>query len=199
MAGWWAIVPVRSGPSAKSRLSELPADLRAGLSLAFARDTVAAARACEDIDTIIVVGDPAALEAFGDDAITTPDPGQGLNAAIETAAGQVPRANPVAVILGDLPALTPEELRIALQEGATSPRSFVCDAEGVGTTLLMSLDGSRLRPCFGERSRAAHAASGAVEIDAVGLERLRRDVDTTVALWDAVRLGVGPATRQALA
>lgn len=199
MAGWWAIVPVRSGPGAKSRLSDLPAGVRAGLSLAFARDTIAAVRDCRDVDAIIVVGDPTALDALGDSAITIPDPGGGLNAAVETAADQVPPANPVAVLLGDLPALSAAALGVALQAGRAFPRSFVCDAEGVGTTVLMSLDGSRLQPHFGERSRAAHAASGAVEINAPGLERLRRDVDTTVALWDAVRLGVGPATRQALA
>lgn len=199
MAGWWVIVPVRSGSGAKSRLSDLPAEVRAGLSLAFARDTIDAVRACRDVGAILVVGDPPALEAFSDSAITVPDPGQGLNAAIETAAHQVPLANPVAVLLGDLPALAPEALAVALRAGATFPRAFVCDAEGLGTTLLTSLDAARLSPRFGERSRAAHAASGAAEINGPGLERLRRDVDTTVALWDAVRLGVGPATRRMLA
>ena len=77
----------------------------------------------------------------------------------------------------------------------------MADAAGIGSTLLTARPGVELGPRFGERSRAAHRSSGAVELAASpgALAGLRRDVDTEVDLWDAVRLGVGPATTDALA
>ncbi len=51
-------------------------------------------------------------------------------------------------------------------------------------------------PRFGPRSRAAHAASGAVALEVGPVPGLRRDVDTEVDLWDAGRLGLGPATAE---
>jgi 2-phospho-L-lactate guanylyltransferase len=50
-------------------------------------------------------------------------------------------------------------------------------------------------PRFGGRSRAAHRAAGAVELMLEGIASVRRDVDTEVDLWDALRLGVGPRTK----
>ena len=94
--------------------------------------------------------------------------------------------------------LTADELARALLSAQAHARCFVCDSEGVGTTMLASADPAELGPHFGERSRAAHAASGAVEIEDPALPRLRRDVDSEVALWDARRLGVGPATAAVL-
>ena len=76
---------------------------------------------------------------------------------------------------------------------------FVADTEGTGTTLLTAADGSRLDPRFGHRSRARHAASGAVELVTGPLASLRRDVDTEVDLHDARRLGLGPRTLAVLA
>lgn len=195
----WAIVPVRTGTAAKSRLATRTADQRASLSLAFARDTLAAIARCEAITGTILVADPAALDELGAGCTTVEDPGAGLNAAIRTGASAVPRGSRCVAILADLPCLTPDVLAIALEAAQAHSRAFVCDAEGIGTTLLISDDPALLDPRFGERSRAAHADSGAYEITDDRLARLRRDVDSEVALWDAIRLGVGPATLTALA
>ena len=75
---------------------------------------------------------------------------------------------------------------------------FVPDAAGTGTTMLTAAAGTALDPRFGERSCAAHAASGAVRLSPADAAGLRRDVDTEVDLWDALRLGVGPATAAVL-
>jgi 2-phospho-L-lactate guanylyltransferase len=54
-------------------------------------------------------------------------------------------------------------------------------------------------PRFGGRSRAAHRAGGAVELNVPDTPSVHRDVDTAVDLWDALRLGVGPRTAAVVA
>jgi 2-phospho-L-lactate guanylyltransferase len=78
------------------------------------------------------------------------------------------------------------------------PRSFVSDASGVGTTMLIAGEGADLEPRFQGRSAAAHQAGGAVHLDAdrLGgpLADARRDVDSEVDLDTAIGLGLGAAT-----
>lgn len=199
MVPWWVIVPVRSGAGAKTRLSTLPAPARAAIALAFAQDTIAAATACSEVSGVIVVADDIARRSLVGPALRhVDDPGTGLNGALVAGAAMVPAGAGAVALMSDLPSLTPDELARALCLARAHPRSFVCDSEGIGTAMLASMDPGALDPHFGERSRAAHAASGAVEIEDPSLPRLRRDVDSEVALWDARRLGVGPATAQAL-
>lgn len=193
MGQWWVIVPFRAG-AAKSRLSSFPAAQRAELARSFARDTAAAALASPEVAGVVVIGDDTGLAGVD----TIADPGGGLNPALSWAAQQVPPGHGAVALMADLPALRPDELTRALQAAAGHERSFVCDAEGTGTTMLASRTAQDLDPRFGARSRAAHAASGALELDLPDVPGLRRDVDDAVALWDAVRLGVGVDTRRAL-
>ena len=194
---WAVVVPVKHLDGAKSRLSTRSAGVRRDLSLAFALDTVTAALGAAGVRSVHVVTDDervaAAVAALG--AGVVPDASD-LNGAL-SAAERVLRsdgAGPLAALAGDLPALRPDQLGRALAAAAQHPRSFVPDAAGTGTTLLCALDGVALRPLFGARSCAAHAASGAVRLAPVDAAGLRRDVDTEVDLWDAARLGVGTAT-----
>ncbi len=197
-SGWTVLVPVKRLADAKSRLSARPAGVRRELSLAFAIDTVAAALAAPGVAAVHVVTDDeqvrAAVEELG--ARWLPDSsGGGLNGALRHAE-QILRAEgqgALAALAGDLPALRPDELGRALAL-ADAPRAFVPDAAGTGTTLLVAAQGTALDPRFGPRSCAAHASSGAVRLDPGRCPGLRRDVDTEVDLWDARRLGVGPAT-----
>jgi 2-phospho-L-lactate guanylyltransferase len=101
----------------------------------------------------------------------------------------------VAALVGDLPALRPEELADALTAAAGHPRAFVPDAEGAGTTLLAVRPGVSLAPAFGAGSAARHG-SGAVALDAG--PGLRRDVDTAADLQAAADVGLGPATAAVL-
>jgi len=76
-------------------------------------------------------------------------------------------------------------------------RSFVADASGIGTTMLIARD-CNLEPHFSGHSAAEHAASGATPLLSgnVGeVAEARRDVDTEADLVDAYRLGLGSATR----
>jgi 2-phospho-L-lactate guanylyltransferase len=71
--------------------------------------------------------------------------------------------------------------------------SFVADAEGVGTTMVVAPDLDGFRPAFGPGSRERHLEAGAVEID-VDVPTLRRDVDEPTDLDEAIALGVGSRT-----
>lgn len=203
---WTLVVPLKSLAHAKSRLSDTAADgLRPGLALAFAQDTVAAALASAAVGDVAVVTDDTLagreLAALGA-RIVAGEPGGGLNAALAHGAGVVRAARPgrpVAALNADLPALRPAELSRVLYAAAEFPRAFLADAAGIGTTLLAARSGHELLPAFGVDSRAAHRASGAVELRPDGVDSVRQDVDTGVDLRAALALGVGPRTAAATA
>jgi 2-phospho-L-lactate guanylyltransferase len=198
---WSIIIPVKRPEIAKTRLSEAAGALRPALARAFAADTVAAALACPTVDLVVAVTDDS---TFGEEArrlgalVIADAPDAGLNAALRHGAEQARSRRPdlaVAALSADLPALRPDELSLALTAAAEHPVSFVGDLAGLGTTLYGALPGMPFSPRFGGRSRAAHRAAGAVELMLEGIASVRRDVDTEVDLWDALRLGVGPRTK----
>jgi len=197
---WVVVIPVKRLDRAKTRLSARPGPQRRALALAFALDTVRAALGCIGVVGVVVVTDDddvrAAVAALGASWVADA-PDSGLNAALTHGADVVRRDRPgawVAVLAADLPALRSAELARALAAARAVPRGFVADASGTGTTLLTARPGVALDARFGPRSRAAHAASGAVSLAPGPVPGLRRDVDTEVDLWDAGRLGVGLAT-----
>jgi 2-phospho-L-lactate/phosphoenolpyruvate guanylyltransferase len=202
---WSVVIPVKRLPLAKSRLDDGTRPHRAHreLALALALDTAAAALACPAVARVVAVTDDelaaARLVALG--AQVVPDqPDRGLNPALDYGAGRAARFGPadgVAAVSADLAALRPGELAAALAAAAGHRRAFVADAAGSGTTLLAARPGAALDPRFGIRSRAAHRASGAVELDG-DWPSLRRDIDTAADLAAAARLGLGPATAAAL-
>ncbi|HKC29170.1 MAG TPA: 2-phospho-L-lactate guanylyltransferase [Jatrophihabitans sp.] len=195
MIRWTVVIPAKALPAAKSRLLPASDDAESHRWLveSIRSDTLAAARAAEATARVLVVTDLPGLA----DAIVQTRPG--LNAALIEAADYAARTWPddgVAALVGDLPALLPEQLTAALTEAAQHPRSFVADAAGSGTTLLTARPGIALDPAFGEGSAARHA-SAAVPLPAA--QGLRCDVDTADDLRAAAELGVGPATSVALA
>jgi 2-phospho-L-lactate guanylyltransferase len=189
---WAVVVPVKGTPAAKSRLGA-----SSRLALAIALDTVEAAVGAA---RVVVVTPPAGFDPFTRlGAAVVADAGGGLAGAIGTALGAV-GDGPVAVLLGDLPALTSAELAAALTEASRHPLAFVPDADGVGTVLLTALDGAAHRPAFGGASRAAHLAAGYVELDVPVESGLRRDVDTAAQLAGLADEGrLGPRTAAAVA
>jgi 2-phospho-L-lactate guanylyltransferase len=127
------------------------------------------------------------------------DPGGGLNAAILAGLEQLSaeaQDGPCAVLLGDLPTLTPGALSAALLACGHHRAAFVPDAEGTGTVLLAARSLHDLAPAFGSGSARAHArTSTRLDLD---LALLRSDVDDDVALRRAVALGVGAHTAAVL-
>lgn len=202
---WTIIIPVKDTGVAKTRLSALTQPVRATLALAFALDAASAALACPVVHEVVVVSndDLAGRELSALGAHVVRDAADdGHNAALTLGVSYARRHEPgvaVAALSGDLPSLRAADLAVAFAAASALPHWFVADAEGVGTTLLASAAGVPLVPSFGPRSRHDHLMSGAVDLAATGLDRLRRDVDTVEHLWQAVRLGVGRHTTRALA
>ena len=197
-----AVVALKLTALAKSRLDTFPDPVRRRLAWTMAVDTLTALAGA--VDRVLVVSRQPALSArlrrAGLDVDVAAESGTGsLDAALRQGAEAVSSAGYAATVacVGDLPALRPEAVRTALTASRAHPRSFVADASGVGTTMLISHlstgDGG-LDPHFGGRSAAAHRSSGAVALVGDDLLTARRDVDTEVDLADALRLGVGALT-----
>lgn len=197
---WAAVVPVKGGPLAKSRLG-LPRAVRSALADAFARDTVEALLGGRPGMPVLVVTSSAEVAAWAASAgcRVVADPGQGLDAAVASgvrAAGDLGAAG-VAVVLGDHPALRPAEVATALDAVADLPRTVVPDAEGSGTAMLTLPPGAPVRTAFGPGSARAHEALGHV-LRTPHAPGLRLDVDDAPSLAGALRLGVGRHTADVL-
>jgi len=190
---WVVVVPVKPAAEGKTRLAGLlPPAGRAALARAMALDTIAAATATPGVRRVVVVTNDDEIRSVA--TFVVDDPGGGLNAAIR--AGVATASLPVAVLLGDLPALRPDDLHAALVLAQGHPRAFVADADGTGTTLLTGLVG--VTPRFGVGSARLHEAAGHVRLDVPVGSTLRRDVDVPDDVAVVARLGVGPRTAEVL-
>jgi 2-phospho-L-lactate/phosphoenolpyruvate guanylyltransferase len=198
-AGLIALKPLEH---AKSRLA-VPDPLRRRLAWTMALDTLSAL--CRALPQVLVVSDQPALEARLRHAeiaaeVISESGHVGMNSALSRGARtlQAQGFSSVLACVGDLPALRPESVLRILEASRSYPRSFLADASGVGTTMLVAHDDIALTPQFQGRSAAAHYASGAVYLsdDAIGspIADARRDVDNEADLAVAIGLGVGPAT-----
>lgn len=208
MRSWTAVIPVKRLDMAKSRLGDTADPRRPELALAFALDVAWACKQAKSVERVIIVTDDqeviGAMKLIDPAMAICPEPSEGgLNAAVR--AGAALATSPVVAVAGDLPALTGAALDAVLTLASEVPRSLLCDAQGSGTAMLCAVDVSQLEPRFGPRSRSAHVADGSTDLglDLAGpisglLARARRDVDTPADLWDAVRMGVGTHTAQAL-
>jgi 2-phospho-L-lactate guanylyltransferase len=192
------LVPVKTLTLAKSRLAVAQRDEREPLMRAFALDAITAASRSVAVAQVYVVTDEPGFEIEG--AIRLPDEGDGdLNRALHNASVQVRLIDPslgVAAMCADLPCLHTSDLDGALGAGMT-PRWFVSDASGSGTTLLAAGPGVGLDPHFGSGSAHRHEESGATPVRAE-LHTLRMDVDTETDLVTAQEMGLGPHTSRAL-
>lgn len=192
------LVPVKTLTLAKSRLEMSGHDQREPLMRAFALDALAAASGSARVAQVYVVTDEPGFEVDG--AVRLPDEGAGdLNRALQRAFERVRLLHPgrgVAAMCADLPCLSSEDLDTALGPAST-PRWFVADAAGSGTTLLAAGPRSALEPHFGEGSARSHEASGAAPLRGA-VTTLRMDVDTGADLAQALNLGVGAHTARAL-
>jgi 2-phospho-L-lactate/phosphoenolpyruvate guanylyltransferase len=202
-ARWAIVVPIKRLAVAKTRLAGRD-DVRADLALAMALDTVAAARACDVVEHVVVVTDEsAAAQAVARmGALVVADtPDAGLNPALRHGALAAPERSGgggVAALSSDLPALRAADLADVLRAAAAHPSCVVADADGTGTTVLTSLVAETFAPRFGSGSRQAHVDAGAYDLSGSAGPSVRHDVDTVDDLRAAVTLGVGPATAAAL-
>jgi 2-phospho-L-lactate guanylyltransferase len=196
-----AVIAIKPIEHAKSRLA-VPDPLRRRLAWTMALDTLSAL--CGALPHVLVVSDQPALEArlrrAGLAVEVISESGHvGINSALTRGALRLHAQGFTSVVacVGDLPALRSESVARVLDASRSHPRSFVADASGVGTTMLVAHD-VELAPLFQGRSAAAHHASGAVSLaaEAIGspVADARCDVDTEADLAAAIGLGVGAAT-----
>lgn len=195
--GWRVVIPVKGAPLGKSRLAH---PKRHALARAFALDSIDAALAALGPGSLVVVTSDELITPYVEDAgaRVVPDPGDGLNAAIRSGLAAVaPMGGPLAVLLGDLPALTAEDLTEALRECALRPKTFIPDNAGSGTVLLAAV-GVVPEPAFGGDSAARHERAGYHRL-ALDLPRLRTDVDVRDDLAHVLSLGCGRHTASVIA
>lgn len=201
---WCLVVPVKRLALAKTRLGPPYDTHRRALALAFALDTTVAALASDAVRAVLVVTDePEAadlLAATGADVIDD-EPDAGLNPALSHGAAVAAFAHPgcgLGALSADLPALRPDELSRALGRATAHETSFLRDAEGSGTTLVLARSLGAFRPEFGPDSAWRHKRAGFAELAGDDIGSVRNDVDTTADLAVATRLGVGPRTARLL-
>ena len=204
MTGWTTIIPVKPWVMAKARLG-VSNERRVELARAFSLDVLRCVVDTPEVGQVIVVTTEPELEArartvggviLNDRPLLSLDP---LNDAIRLgrswALVNAP-AEPIVVIPGDLPSLTPGALSVALDAMSGFETAFIPDGEGSGTTLLSAATPRLLRPFYGEESGRRHFESGCHPIADVD-PRVRRDVDTVFDFSCARELGIGEETGRA--
>ena len=163
-AASWAVVPLKSPATAKSRLAGvLAAEQRRELYFELARRAITALYAARGIGRVLVAtaSDEAAAFARGlgaDVLALSRDAGTAAacRAAAQAASVQAPA---LLMLAGDLPLVSAAAVERLLR--AAAPRrgvTVVPDRHGVGTNALLCRPPALLAPCFGPGSLAAHLA-----------------------------------------
>lgn len=194
-----AIVPIRSWTAGKSRLGLNDAE-RASLARAFALDVIDVLTGSPVIDLVVVVTSDDDVRADVGDVEVMPDPGRGLNDAVSQGCSHALArgGSSVLIVPSDLPCLTTAALSDAVRISAGQVHVYCPDAEGDGTTIVVSRDPAGLVTSYGAGSAAAHRTAGLVPLLEAPSEA-RRDVDTLAHLREAESLGVGRRTAAAIA
>jgi len=193
-----AIVPIRSWTTGKSRL-RLDDPERESLARAFALDVVEVLLESPDIDLVVVVTSDPDVRAEVDRCAVVGDRGRGLNDAVAQGCAHAiaEGCTRVVVVPSDLPSLTVEALAEVLSRSAGTTHAYCLDAEGDGTTIVVSSDPGSLVTSYGIGSAAAHRSSGLEPLTAP--PGARQDVDTLSHLVEAEALGVGRHTAAVIA
>jgi 2-phospho-L-lactate guanylyltransferase len=194
-----AIVPIRSWTEGKSRL-DLDDVERALLARAFALDVIDVLKQSPVIDLVVVVTSDGDVRADVKDVEVIPDDRRGLNDAVSRGCSHIlARGRSRAVVVpSDLPCLTVAALAEVLSMAESHTQAYCPDAEGDGTSLVVSEDPASLVTTYGPGSAAAHQAAGLVPLVESPPEA-RRDVDTLGHLQEAESMGVGRRTAAAIA
>ena len=179
-------VPVKALPRSKSRLAGvLSEDERAELTLALLEDVLSASLALDAWETWVISRDERVRRAASSrGARPVEEVGASLRGAVRQVEALMPgRKAELAVVLGDLPWLTPGEIEDAVgNDGSVVAAPAVSDG---GTNLLLRRPPTVIPSRFGRASFAKHrwearrVGAELVEVRGPGLER---DVDTPADL-----------------
>lgn len=206
VAMWTVVIPVKALPHAKTRLAadvSTPADL----AIAFLHDTLSAVQATALVErTVVVTADPVVAALAQRVGATAVDDSAhpGINPAAQHGAQHRAPGTAIAIIVSDLPCLTPDALTATLDAASKHRHAFLADLDGTGTTMWFASPEAPVEPLFGVQSRGAHADAGGIDLVAAhpaladALVPARLDIDTVAALEHAITVGVGTATAEAL-
>lgn len=189
----WALIPVKDGDGAKSRLAgALDPTQRAALVDAMLAHVVAACAGADGVTRICAIGTPRA--DLRSTVSWLADPGGGLNAALHAALAEAARggAHRALVIAADLPKVTARELDLL----AAAPAGTVAiapDRHGTGTNALsLPLPAARdFAFAFGHDSYARHRTETErlrLRLEEIHGPGLACDIDEPADLPDAAGL-----------
>lgn len=182
-----AILPVKSFPQAKQRLSdELEPELRQALAEAMLRDVLEALAQTRHLTGVLVVSPhprPRELaELAGIRAIADAEAGHNAAASLGIEMAGREGFERALLVPGDCPALDPLEIDQLLQRRTPEPSVIVVpDRHGTGTNALLLTPPGALAPSFGPGSCARHrehARAEGVAVEIVELGSLALDIDT---------------------
>jgi 2-phospho-L-lactate/phosphoenolpyruvate guanylyltransferase len=170
------VVPVKALGGSKTRLTPLlsPAE-RAMLTLALLEDVLDAATVQPRWDVWVISPDQAVLTAAAGRGVRAlPERGHSLLEAVRQVEEELGGSDELAVLLGDLPYLEPDDLGAALE--TDGPVVAAPAASDGGTNLLLRRPPSVIPARFGRASFAKHRWAARrvhvdlVEVHAPGLE-----------------------------
>jgi 2-phospho-L-lactate guanylyltransferase len=183
-------VPVKDLDRAKGRLSGVLSSMeRAAITLAMLEDVLAACTQMPGWQTWVISPDPAVLQqAARMRARPVEEEDPGLVAAIHQVEEEARGAEALAILLGDLPLITPEALLSALQTLGSVVAAP--DDSDEGTNLLLRRPPDAIPALFGTRSFGKHRDAAeqhdipfaSVAIPELGFDLDRvEDIDTLLA------------------
>lgn len=200
----WAIVPLKSPESAKSRLRGLLDDeLRRKLFFAMGAHVVRTLRATAGVTGVSVTTSSAEVAAMavslGAHVDLQRDEGGTAQACRHALAGLDPAVTSVLMISGDLPLLSADALQPLVALSAAAPVvAAVPDRHRRGTNALLCAPPHLVEPAFGVDSFRRHgelASARGVALRSVECAQIALDIDTADDL-DALRRQGGCARLQ---
>lgn len=189
----WAVIPCKPATEGKSRLAgALDMAARETLVRAMLAHVVDAARQAGNISRVFLLG--PSRNGLPDDLPLLPDPGQGLNPALQSGLEEAIRqkADRAVFVFGDLPAVSPQELEL-LAAAPAGEIAIAPDRHGTGTNAI-SLplpEASAFSFAFGPDSFARHRKEAerlGLKLEVIFSHGLAHDVDEPSDLPDAETL-----------
>lgn len=192
------LLPVKPVARAKQRLAAALGPSRERLVRALVADALDLVGGDPGTTWWVVTSDPwVATEAKNRGLNIVPDPGAGLNEALEagTAAVGAAGASSVTILPADVPLATQTDLQDLFDTGATSDVVIVPASSGGGTNALYLAPPDVVATRFGPDSLRAHldaAAARGLRCSILSLPRLALDLDTwedALAILERARNG----------
>lgn len=158
----WALVAIKARAECKERLAGyLTPAARLMLVRFMLRRVLDALAGAQGIERIAVVTPEA--DFLPPDVLVLPDPGGGLNAALEAARRTLVHlgAGELIILSADLPLVTVADIDLLMAQGRRTGFALASDVACTGTNALYLMPSAPFRFQFGHDSRSKHLAEAA--------------------------------------